>query len=85
MKGSRKPYPDEFKQEAVRLLREQRLPRSQVARDLGVEKETLRRWARELVSDSADSKPAPFPRPLAQLNSLGCAVKTSSCDLSAIS
>jgi transposase-like protein len=34
MKRSRKPYPDEFKQEAVRLLREQRLPRSQVARDL---------------------------------------------------
>jgi hypothetical protein len=32
MKRSRKPYPDEFKQEAVRLLVEQRLPRSQVAR-----------------------------------------------------
>jgi transposase len=64
MKGSRKPYPDEFKQEAVRLLREQRLPRSQVARDLGVEKETLRRWARELVSDSADSQASAIPAPV---------------------
>ena len=52
MKRSRKPYPDEFKQEAVRLLKEQRLPRSQVARDLGVDPETLRRWARELSPDA---------------------------------
>lgn len=37
MKRSRKPYPAEFKQEAVRLLREQHLLRSQVARDLGVD------------------------------------------------
>jgi transposase len=53
MKRSRKPYPDEFKQEAVRLLKEQRLPRSQVARDLGIDPETLRRWARQLSPDSA--------------------------------
>jgi transposase len=52
MKRSRKPYPDEFKQEAVWLLTEQRLPRSQVARDLGVDPETLRRWARELAPDA---------------------------------
>ncbi len=52
MKRPRKPYPDEFKQEAVRLLREQRLPRSQVARDLGIDPETLRRWARELAPDN---------------------------------
>ena len=62
MKRSRKPYPAEFKQEAVRLLREQRLPRSQVARDLGVDPETLRRWARDLAPDgqvSQDSALAP--------------------------
>ena len=53
MKRSRKPYPDEFKQEAVRLLSEQRLPRSQVARDLGIDPETLRRWARDLSPDTA--------------------------------
>ena len=56
MKRSRKPYPDEFKQEAVRLLKEQRLPRSQVARDLGIDPETLRRWARELSPDTATAQ-----------------------------
>jgi transposase len=58
MKRSRKPYPDEFKHEAVRLLREQRLPRSQVARDLGIDPETLRRWARELSPDAAGAQDA---------------------------
>ena len=55
MKRPRRPYPAEFKQEAVRLLKEQGLPRSQVARDLGVDSETLRRWARELTPDNANS------------------------------
>ena len=61
MKRSRKPYPAEFKQEAVRLLKEQQLPRSQVARDLGVDPETLRRWARELSPDSADAQNTSAP------------------------
>jgi transposase len=56
MKRSRKPYPAEFKQEAVRLLKEQRLPRSQVARDLGIDPETLRRWARDLSPDTSGSQ-----------------------------
>ena len=62
MKRSRKPYPDEFKHEAVRLLREQ-LPRSQVARDLGIDPETLRRWARELAPDSAGAPATPSAPP----------------------
>ena len=61
MKRSRKPYPDEFKQEAVRLLKEQRLPRSQVARDLGIDPETLRRWARELSPDSTGAQSTSAP------------------------
>jgi transposase len=52
MKRSRKPYPAEFKQEAVRLLKQQQLPRSQVALDLGIDAETLRRWVRELAPGS---------------------------------
>jgi transposase len=56
MKRSRKPYPAEFKQEAVRLLKEQRLPGSQVARDLGIDPETLRRWARELSPDTTGAQ-----------------------------
>jgi transposase len=55
MERSRKPYPDAFKQEAVRLLTEQRLPRSQVARDLGIDAETLRRWARERSPDTTST------------------------------
>jgi transposase-like protein len=47
MKRSRKPYSAECKQETVRLLKEQQLPRSQVAHDLGIDAETLYRWARE--------------------------------------
>jgi transposase len=61
MNQSRKPYPDEFKQEAVRLLNEQRLPRSQVARDLGIDSETLRRWARELAPNTANVADPPSP------------------------
>jgi transposase len=64
MKRSRKPYPDEFKQEAVRLLTEQRLSRSQVARDLGVDPETLRRWARELASDNSVSQDSALTPPV---------------------
>jgi transposase len=64
MKHSRKPYPDEFKQEAVRLLTEQRLPRSQVARDLGIDAETLRRWVREQAPDNAGALDTPSVPPV---------------------
>ena len=64
MKQSRKPDPAEFKQEAVRLLKEQRLPRSQVARDLGIDAETLRRWARELTPDTAGAAATPTTPPI---------------------
>jgi transposase len=43
---SRKPYADKFKQEAVKLILEQGMTASQVARDLGVGLDTLRRWLR---------------------------------------
>ena len=53
-----KPYSEEFKAEAVKLVQEQHLQASQVARDLGVYPETLRRWIRELAS-ARDSINAP--------------------------
>jgi transposase len=46
MKRVRQPYPEEFRREAVKLVTEQGLSRSQVARDLGVDPETIRRWVR---------------------------------------
>jgi transposase len=72
MKRSRKPYPAEFKQEALRLLKQQPLPRSQVARDLAIDAETLRRWARELAPHTAtpadaSSVPPVNPAELARL------------------
>lgn len=53
---SRIPYSDEFKDEAVRLVTEQGLPRKRVARDLGVSVGTLRDWILQRVSD-----PTPIP------------------------
>ena len=85
MKRSRKPYPAEFKQEAVRLLKQQQLPRSQVARDLGIDAETFRRWARELAPDTTTPGDT-LSVPLSMLpNSPGCAAKTNNCVWSAIS
>jgi transposase-like protein len=85
MKRSRNPYPVEFMLEAVRLLKEQHLSRLQVVRDLGIDAETLRCWARELSPDSAsigDTSRAPA---VALPNWPGCAAKTSNCIWSAIS
>ena len=41
-----KLYSDEFKQEALKLVSEQNMRPSQVARDLGIGGDTLRRWLR---------------------------------------
>ena len=44
--GTRRTYSDEFKQEAVKFATEQGLTRKQVARDLGIDPQTLRSWLR---------------------------------------
>ena len=54
-----KPYSQEFKAEAVKLVREQNLLASQVARDLGVYPETLRRWMRERSATPVAAPSAP--------------------------
>ncbi len=46
-----KPYAREFKIEAVKLVTERGLPRTQVARDLGVDVTTLRRWIAALEAE----------------------------------
>ena len=45
-KRTAKPYTAEFKQEAVNLVTEQGMSRTQVARDLGVSIDTRARWVR---------------------------------------
>ena len=46
-KQGRKVYSREFKQEAVRLVRESDQTLAAVARDLGIDQNSLRKWKRE--------------------------------------
>lgn len=57
---TRTPYPEAFKQEAIRVVTEQGMPRGQVARDLGIDPDTLRRWLR-----AASTPPPPAGTPTA--------------------
>ncbi len=54
---TRKPYARDFKIEAVKLVTERGLPRTQVARDLGLDVSTLRRWIAEFEADGARAFP----------------------------
>ena len=44
MPKSRPPYPVEFREEAVRLVRSSGRPVKEIAADLGVSEQTLRNW-----------------------------------------
>jgi transposase len=55
--STRKPYAREFKIEAVKVVTERGLPRKQVARDLGVDLTTLRRWIVELEAEGERAFP----------------------------
>jgi transposase len=48
-----KRYSDEFKRDAVALLRSSGRPIAQVAKELGISDVTLASWARELEKDAA--------------------------------
>ena len=47
-----KPYPPEFRREAVELYRRSGRPLREIALDLGVSTETLRIWSRQAAVDA---------------------------------
>ena len=51
MPRSRPPYPEEFRREALELLKLTGKPVSQVAKDLGVSEQTLFNWRRQAQID----------------------------------
>jgi transposase len=64
-------YSDELKERAVRLAIEQRpRPLSQVARDLGVEAESLRVWVRRAEADVGNRPGQPTSADLEELKRL---------------
>ncbi len=53
----RRRFSREFKQEAVRLVRERGVSVAQAARDLNVHENQLRKWVREFTSDPVQAFP----------------------------
>jgi transposase len=54
MSRTRPPYPREFKEEAVRLVKESKKPISQIAQDLGVSDVSLREWVKRYEIDAGE-------------------------------
>ena len=52
MPRSRPPYPEEFRREAVELVRLNEKPLVQIAKDLGVSDMTLRNWVKQADVDA---------------------------------
>jgi transposase len=48
---AKRKYPDELKERGVRLALESQRPIAQVAKDLGIQSESLRRWVRQAEAD----------------------------------
>ena len=54
MGKTRAPYPAEFKEEAVRLVKSSGKPMAQIARELGVSFESLRHWIKQSEIETGD-------------------------------
>lgn len=49
-----KKYPDELRERSVRLVFESGRPIAHVARDLGINSESLRKWVRQAQADAGE-------------------------------
>jgi transposase len=49
-----KPYPEQFKREAVELVKTSGRPLAQIARELGVSTESLRLWRKQAEIDAGE-------------------------------
>lgn len=63
---TRRRYTEDFKQEAVRLVRESAHPVAQVARDLGIPENVLYRWRTQhrQAEVQAPHEPLNAPKPM---------------------
>ncbi len=55
--ATRKHYSREFKLETVKLVTEGGMSRAQVARDMGIDVQTLRKWLRQVAADNERAFP----------------------------
>jgi transposase len=51
---TRPPYPPEFKEEAIRLMRSSEKPLAQISRELDVSEQTLRNWRKQQQIDEGE-------------------------------
>jgi transposase len=51
-----KKYPDELRERAVRLVMESGRPIAQIAQDLGIHREALRKWVRQAEADAGSRR-----------------------------
>lgn len=54
MPPTRPPYPPQFREEAVRLMRSSGKPLAQISRELDVSEQTLRNWRKQTEIDEGE-------------------------------
>jgi len=72
---TRPPYPEEFKREAIELVRLTGKSVRQVASDLGISEASLRGWIKQAERDQG-KRPMAF-RPMSAWSFRSCAVRTA--------
>lgn len=55
--GRRRTFSQEFKHEAVKLIRERGVSAAQASRDLGIHANLLRKWVKDFEADPANAFP----------------------------